>query len=838
MRQPSRAETRRSCASIVSMAGFVTLMACSSDSIVQPDAGEDADADGDSHIELEITPPAPPVLTPCPEGWLEVPPEEEGGVATCDPWPDSSPVDMTECPEGWRSVEDDGVASCDPWPEDGPAECAADEAHLPGEPGCVRIGTACPEGDWADDLPTDVPVLYVLAGAPAGGEGTRASPFGSIGEAIRAASTGTVLALSKGTFDEEVLLGRELTLWGACVAETVLTCSVESASRGVVIVNGRDVVVRNLRISGPRPGIWAGGEGLSIHMEDVAITETVYVGLAVFGGTSASVRSFVIADTRCRSEGDIGRGMIVQAGGQIDASRGVIERNGDAAVTVEGGGSEVVLEDVVVRDTLGRDVEGGFGMGLSVSAGANVIVSRSAFSGNRDRAIIVSQSGSNVELCDVVVTDTLSNYVGDRGFGLEVATGASATIHRTSFWSSRKAGILVSGLGSEAALTDVVVANTLPRESGEGVIHALSVEYGASVEVERSVFLRNQYCAVSILGDGATMRADAIAILATRSRETDGVQGIGFSVSSGARAEVTRALIERSRASGIAVSEEGAFLVLSDAVVRDGMGRELDGQNGYGISAVDGGRFEVSRALIARNRQLGAFVAGPGASMSLTDVVISDIEPEESSRTAGHGLFVVRGAQIDVTRAVFERNAEATIVIGEPDTTATMTDLLIRDTQSREIDGDLGRGLEVILGARAELRRAIVERNRECNITARDPDTMLTLEDVLVRGAMPADCSADGDCAGFGDGIIAAVGASIDGSRFVSTRNARCGVAVFQSSMDLREGVVAENVIGACVQADEFELDRLLNDVLFRDNERRLDPNFDMPAPESVELLE
>ena len=77
------------------IAGAV-LAACSDDPETPTDGGADADAD----VDFKITPPAPPVLTPRPDGWVEVPPEEEGGVTTCDPWPGSSPVVMTPCSEG------------------------------------------------------------------------------------------------------------------------------------------------------------------------------------------------------------------------------------------------------------------------------------------------------------------------------------------------------------------------------------------------------------------------------------------------------------------------------------------------------------------------------------------------------------------------------------------------------------------------------------------------------------------------------------------------------------------------------------------------------------------
>ena len=106
------------------------------------------------------------------------------------------------------------------------------------------------------------------------------------------------------------------------------------------------------------------------------------------------------------------------------------------------------------------------------------------------------------------------------------------------------------------------------------------------------------------------------------------------------------------------------------------------------------------------------------------------------------------------------------------------------------------------------------------------------MNEVLVHETLPAECSQADDCSGFGDGIIAIEDATVDMTGFVISENGRCGVTVHQASMDIHDGVVSKNVIGACVNAEEFDPERLMDNVLYRDNERRFDPNFDMPVPE------
>ena len=648
--------------------------ACSSDPDPLPDAATDGDADADADFEVAL-----PVLTPCPDGWEEVPPEEEGGVTTCDPWPGSSPVVMTPCPEGWREVEDDGVVTCDPWPEGGPHECAEDEAHFPGEPGCSRIGTVCPEGNWAEDLPEDGTVLYVLAGAPAGGEGTQESPFGSIRETQYVAEQGTIVALSKGTFDEAVRLRIGVTLWGACVAETVVTCSTPSSDTGTVSVGGRDTVIRNLQIGGNRMGVTVMGSlSLSLRIEDVLITRSEAFGVVV-SNARATGRSVVIRGTRSNGVGLFGRGIEVNQEAVFELQRAVLERNRDNGVYVSGIGTVVSLSDMAVRDTSGRESDRAFGRGLGVEDGAQVEVSRAVFERNRDLGIGAVSPGTVVRLTDVVVRDTRSLETENAwGYGLHAGEAARVVMNRAVFERNRDHGVFAFGSDTMLDMTGLVVRDT-------------------------------------------------------QSREFDGRWGRGLCVQEGARAIVSGAVFDRNRDVAVAVIFADSALVLSEALVRDTLGRESDGMFGRGLNAQKGAHVEVSRTLFERNRDVGVIAASEGTTLRLDDVVV-------------------------------------------------------RDTGSQESGGHQGRGLSSQDGARVDVARALFNRNREINVHAFGQDSAISMTDTAVESTYPADCAASGDCMGFGDGIGAAGGGSISLSLFEISRNARCGVTVHDATMDLHDG--------------------------------------------------
>ncbi len=199
---------------------------------------------------------------------------------------------LTPCPRGWVAQPDaDGVVTCAPWPDavDPPA-CADGEAWFPGGGGCTPLGPACPAGDFAADLPA-TGVLYVATSAAPGGDGSRGAPFGTIADALRAATPGTVVAVGKGTWDEAITVPAGVTLEGACVAETRIAPTSTTSSAAGAVVAGNGDVVRNITISGSRPGFVI--EGVSAQVRDVVVDGTT-VGVAAISGATLDAGGLVV----------------------------------------------------------------------------------------------------------------------------------------------------------------------------------------------------------------------------------------------------------------------------------------------------------------------------------------------------------------------------------------------------------------------------------------------------------------------------------------------------------------------------------------------------------------
>jgi len=594
-----------------------------------PDAGQDAGGDAGVFEPTPPAPPAAPVLGPCPAGWR----------AATDP----------DLPE---------IVTCRPWNGAEPQDCPPDQVHWPDGEGCERVGPVCPDGEWAKDLPAGA--IHVRAGEPAGGDGTRAAPFGMVADALGAANDGDVVALSTGRFDEAVVVRGAITLRGACVGGTVVASTTPSEIEGTILL-ARGATVQDLTVAGDRLGVRANPS-----------TER------------ATIRSVV-----------------------VDAADGV-------GIVV--GGTAALLEDVVVRGTRGGPL-GSFGYGLDVEAGADVELDHVSLEQNRGVALVV---------------------------------GAST----------------VRG-------TDLVLKGTLGRSTDLRAGYGMQVLENSTIDVERLVAHRNKAIAVVIVGPNTTMRAADVWVADTLAQESDGLNGLGLNVFGGSLVELERATFSSNRTFGISAAESATVVTATDLVVQDGLEQESDGLGGYGVQAFLGGRVEITRGALVRNRVAAVFVDGAQTSFEAVDLRVS-------------GTIAPPGGL-------------------EP-----------------------GLGVEVRTGAAALMQRALIDDNAGIGVVAYDAGATLVLEDVAVERT-----SSLGGDEGGGSGVIALLGGSVDATRFRFSDNAFCGLQLASGGVvDLQDGIVSGNLVGANVQTEGFDLARLQDRIVYRDNARDLDTTaLPLPVP-------
>lgn len=602
--------------------------------------------------------------------------------AVLDPWQPAAaaPPVLTPCPTGWSEAQIDGVAACEPHPS-GALECPPGEAHFPGEAGCVRVGRACPTGDFPDDAPPGA--VFVRPGS-AGGVGTRESPVATIADALRISPTGTTIVLAKGRHEGPVTLRTGVTLQGACAASTLLSApmGVVSTTERIVTVQAGGVALRDMTIGrAPRPGVLVSGDGFDLSIEGVAIEETRGTAVTVALGATVSARDVSVRDIDI-AEGTTARGYGL---GFEQARPSTIERVSIVRATgggiLAGNSSSVSLRDAIIRDTRGSPVNLRHGNGLTVLSGSTIDGARVVLSGNRDIAVLIDAATLRLE--DAIVRGTVpaeADREFGRGFGVQL--GSSAELRRVRVEGNRDVGIQVTS--AQAVLEDVVVRDTA-------------------------------------------------------SNEASGQAGRGLNVSMSSTVRATRVLLARNREVGAMVDHDGSLLVLEDVTSIDSLpidGPEYAGQLGVGVLAARGGRTEMRRVEIARARTVGVFASGAGSSALLEEVWVHDTLPQESNGALGRAISIESGAHADALRCSFSASHEAAVVVNEA--SAAFEHVAVREVQPRRCASEglcpdaLGMGVSVINASAVTLADFVIDGASLCGVqiaTASD----LTLRDGVVE---------------------------------------------------------------------------------------------------------
>jgi len=600
----------------------------------------------------------------------------DAGLAAPDiPWlaEGAPPIGIAPCPMGWREVDDGVVTTCDPYPEAGAVPCPFGEAHFPGEASCAAIGEACPPGDFAMGLPTGTPVVYVKADAAGGGDGTVASPYATLAEVPwLSLAAGTTVALAKGTYEGTLSLNPAVRLVGACVAETRLT-GVASAVPAVIRVAraGDAAFVGSLAIVGaPQVGVLV-ENGQALTLEGVLVEGSRSLGVEVLGaGTVLSARGLVVRDTRPGSVSP-GVGLYVANGARAEATRAVISGNQQAGVFAAGAG-EIVLSDAAVRDNRGRDADGFFGRGVSIQEGSTFRGERLIVSGNHEVGL---QAGSNCELVlsDVVVRDTQAQESdGEAGMGINVEDGARLEAARLLVSHSRTVGVAAT-TDVVMVLSDVVVRDTQGRQSDGTHGRGINLDERVMFQADRLVVMGNRNIGLAATVNSVLVLTDVV-VRDTQSRQSDGEFGRGVNVETGSRLEATRLAIIGNREVGLAA--EGAEVSLTDVVVQNTLPRESDLAFGYGVGMQRGARLSGTRVAVDGAREIGLNTIH-GAVVDLSQLSVTNIvgtEGAEADRMHGHAVTAL-GASVHLTGFAIRSPATCGLFIAHSGETAPALDV-------------------------------------------------------------------------------------------------------------------------------------------------------------------
>jgi len=552
----------------------------------------------------------------------------------------------------------------------------------------------------------------------------------------------------------------------------------------------------------------AGGDGSAVSPFDTiggamaeARTDTVIaVGKGVYDETvtlRAGVTLFgacVAETTLTSSASNPTAGVVTIAGSGVEIRNLRIADAARAGITSTGRGSTATIRDLIVEDVAG--------FGLDLGEGAFTL-----------RRVAIRRT-ANPGLA------TVNGEVEAQW--LEV-TGAGAL------------GVLAEGSAAVIRLSDTVIR--AGRADGAGNFgNGVLANDGATVEGVRVAVLEMRETAVTV-GTGARLILRDSLVARVLGRVRDDLRGRGVATRGGGVVDVERTTVRNSRLEAVSLLQSEVPHRLADVVIAQ-TGPTGNGFGGRGIAAHEGAIVEGVRVHIVDGFELGVFVFGAGTEVSLSDLVVRDIEAKASDDESGRGLNVDEGAVLTLDRALVERVRDIGVLVARG-SQITATDLVIRDVQSRANDGSFGRGVEVAGGSTGRFDRVLIERVREAGVIAlTEGDVALT--DVVVDTVMARDC-IDAGCfdgvATYGMALVTAGAGRLRAERFAVTDPFLCGALIATGGeSDLSQGAIRGAEVGVCVQVDGYDLERLTDRVAFSDNGANLETTT-LPVPGTGEPL-
>ena len=260
--------------------------------------------------------------------------------------------------------------------------------------------------------------------------------------------------------------GGALTIRRA-VAEDVPLVSVRiigSGSRGR-ISDLTATRTRGVRVASTPVGIAvAVASGATLEGERWHLRESEGQGLLAGGGlTRLDVTDLVVEGTVPARDGIGGYGAVIVDGANVTMDRAWLHDNREAAIAVQA--ALLSGSDLTIEDTISRTSDGEGGRGLIIQQGASTMLSRLRIARSHDLGIAVAGEGSIAQIDHASIQDTRSRRCldGDICGGIGIASYLSGRIEMSHFAISESAlcGVLLAADGQIDLRSGHVVGNDI-----------------------------------------------------------------------------------------------------------------------------------------------------------------------------------------------------------------------------------------------------------------------------------------------------------------------------------------------------------------------------------------
>ncbi|HXA63236.1 MAG TPA: right-handed parallel beta-helix repeat-containing protein, partial [Streptosporangiaceae bacterium] len=483
----------------------------------------------------------------------------------------------------------------------------------------------------------------------------------SIGEALSEASSGALIMVAPGRYDENLIISQVVTIAAEEGAGTVELVAVRGTT---VTVTAEAVKLSGLTIRGhdDEPVV-------DVPRGQLALEGCEIRGAAWTAVIARETGSLAMRD--CRVTNPEGAGVVVTSADGTIIEDCLIEGLGTSAVVISGVG------DPVIRRCTLRDAQGN---GVCANANGRGRVEDCVITDVRKPAIAL-EDDSSTSVFKVRIWDVEES-------GIHISSRGRATVEDCEIESSGGPGlVLQSG-------TDPLIRRLRITTSGAEGIRIGSRARGV---LEDCQIIRSGRAAITVGGHAATTFTDI---------SVSEPQAAGIEIGDKSTVEFTRVRVVDGQGSGVVVTGGANPLLRRLTVIgcRD-QGLEFTGGNGRvedsdisdvktGISVADGASPSIATTAVRASRNVGVTI-GEGSSLTLRDCDVYETGDDGVAVSAGgkagisrsrihgcrrNGVMIAARAQASLTGCeVYENSADGVVVHSTE--TVTLRDCTLRDNR-------------------------------------------------------------------------------------------------------------------------------------------------------------
>jgi len=261
--------------------------------------------------------------------------------------------------------------------------------------------------------------------------------------------------------------------------------------------------------------------------------------------------------------------------------------------------------------------------------------------------------------------------------------------------------------------------------------------------------------------------------------------GFGIEVKGGANLTAETCEVSGNAVAGIFIDDSGTSVALHETTIRDTQQPET-GKSGFGIEVHNGANLTAESCEVSENAVAGVFAGESDTTVTLRETNIQDTQPDEIWGL-GYGVWVFGGASLEVESCQISGNTEVGVLAQDSGTAVTLRETNIRDTQPDKILG-AGVGIQVQDGAILDAEGCEISGNMAAGVAAGDSGTTVTLRETTIQ-----DTQTVKDRMG-GVGIVVITGARLESEGCEIRGNTAAGVSAAHSgtSVSLRGGTAIE----------------------------------------------